>query len=247
MKTDYVVADPAPPATTQLASAGIVHDLGNLIQVAASAVNIVSRSPAMAEERSSAMLHRASSCLEQASALVRQTIGHAREPLIAIEDSCVTSCLADVVALIEAMDQPDLIVETDIEADLPRARCDPLALRSAVLNLVFNARDAMSGAGLVVLRGRSISRGLTEPDIAISVADNGVGMTSATIARAFDPFFTTKNDGLGGVGLPMVERFVRDAGGEIAIESAPGAGTTVTLHLPMATRSVKGGQARDVA
>jgi signal transduction histidine kinase len=56
-------------------------------------------------------------------------------------------------------------------------------------------------------------------------------MSPATIERAFDPFFTTKGDGLGGIGLPMIQHFVRKAGGEVAIESEPGIGTTVTLRL----------------
>ncbi len=57
-------------------------------------------------------------------------------------------------------------------------------------------------------------------------------MSRETIARAFEPFFTTKSDGLGGVGLPMVERFVQQAGGTIAIKSELGVGTIVTLRLP---------------
>jgi signal transduction histidine kinase len=68
--------------------------------------------------------------------------------------------------------------------------------------------------------------------VEVSIADDGMGMSALTIACAFDPFFTTKSDGLGGVGLPMVERFVRDAGGDIRIESERGLGTTVTLRLP---------------
>jgi signal transduction histidine kinase len=66
-------------------------------------------------------------------------------------------------------------------------------------------------------------------------------MSPAAIACAFDPFFTTKCDGLGGVGLPMVERFVRDVGGEISIESEQGIGTTVTLKLPASALIVNGG------
>jgi signal transduction histidine kinase len=62
-------------------------------------------------------------------------------------------------------------------------------------------------------------------------------MSPATIARAFDPFFTTKAEGPGGIGLPMVEHFVRDAGGEIAVDSEPGVGTTITLRLPAASRT----------
>jgi signal transduction histidine kinase len=232
MKAEYGLADPVEPQETHLANAGIVHDLGNLIQIAASAVNIVARSPTMPTEHSRPILHRATICLEQAGALVRQTIGIARDGAATLGDCCVTACLADVAALVEAMDEPGLALEIDIERELPRALCDPLGLRSAVLNLVFNARDAMAGIGLVAIRGRAISCGLAGISVEISVTDNGVGMSPATVARALDPFFTTKSNGLGGVGLPMVERFVREAGGTISIASEPGIGTAVALRLP---------------
>lgn len=226
----------ARAAFQAIATAGIVHDLGNLIQIATSAVNIVRRSPAMPAEHSGPMLHRAGASLEQASALIRQTMGIVRDHRVAPDRCCVPTCLADVAALVAGMDEPDLLIERDVEPDLPRLGCDPLGLRSAVLNLVFNARDAMAGRGLVAIRGRAIGRDPERTGVEISVEDNGVGMSPATIARAFHPFFTTKSDGLGGVGLPMVERFVHDAGGEIAIESEPGVGTTVTLRLPAGVR-----------
>jgi len=73
--------------------------------------------------------------------------------------------------------------------------------------------------------------------VEVRVADNGIGMSPATLARAFDPFFTTKVDGLGGVGLPMVARFARDALGEVSIESEPGTGTIVTLRVPAVARA----------
>jgi signal transduction histidine kinase len=217
-----------------IASAGVVHDLGNLIQIATSAVNIVTRSQDMAPSESGAILLRAKNSLEQAGALVRQTIGLIRGRPVPACDARVDACLGDVAALIEALHHTGLVLEIDIEPELPGARCDPLALRNAVLNLVFNARDAMAGDGVVAIAGRSIRSGQSICQVEIAVTDQGIGMSAATIERAFDPFFTTKSDGLGGVGLPMVERFVREAGGEIFIRSELGAGTTVTLRLPAA-------------
>jgi signal transduction histidine kinase len=101
-----------------------------------------------------------------------------------------------------------------------------------MLNLVFNARDAMMGTGIITITARPTWRGPVKSGVEISVSDDGIGMSPTTIACVFDPYFTTKTDGLGGIGLPMVEGFVRDAGGIIAIKSDPGAGTTVTLSLP---------------
>ena len=71
------------------------------------------------------------------------------------------------------------------------------------------------------------------------ISDNGLGMTPETMRRAFEPFFTTKSTGLGGLGLPMVKRFVQDAGGRLNIESEPCVGTTMTLRLPVSMSEVE--------
>lgn len=225
-----IARETSGPAPHAIAAAGIVHDLGNLIQIAASAINIVARTPGMPASHSGPILARAQSSLDQAGAIVRQSIGLARDHAVLFADTDVASCLADVAALAGTLED-ELAVEVDVAHGLPRLCCDPLGLRSAVLNLVFNARDAIAGSGVIVIVARPAAIG-----VEIRVVDNGIGMSPATILRAFDPFFTTKPDGLGGVGLPMVDRFVRDWGGEIAIDSEPGVGTTVTLRLPR-TRS----------
>lgn len=214
-----------------LSAAGAFHDLGNLIQVASAAINILVRTPDMPAIHSRPVLARARASLEEAAAIVQQTIGLIRDRVVIADDTDVLACLTDVAALVETMGEPGLSIEVDAVPGLPRVRCDPVGLRRAILNLVFNARDAMAGNGMVSLEARSVPAG-----VEIRVADDGIGMAPETIARVFDPFFTTKSDGLGGIGLPMVERFVRETGGEIGLESAPGIGTTVTMRLPATSR-----------
>jgi len=126
---------------SMVAAAGLIHDLGNLIQIAYSAINILARAPDMPAPRSGPILHRARSCLEHAGALVRQNIEVVRDRAIPGECSDVATCLSEVAALVIAMDEPGLILETDIEPRLPDLRCDPIGLRRVLLNLVFNARD----------------------------------------------------------------------------------------------------------
>ena len=232
---DHMAAEPEELGA--FAAAGVIHDLGNLIQIASSAINIVARTPNMPAIHAGPMLDRAKICLEHAGALVHQNTGIIRSGMIADERSSVAGCLSDVATLVEAMGEPGLVLDVDVEPNLPKVQCDAIGLRRAVLNLVFNASDALDGRGIVQIEARTIWRGLVRAGIAIRVIDDGIGMSSVTIARAFDPFFTTKTDGLGGIGLPMVARFVRDAGGEVAIESEPGTGTTVTLRLPVTTRA----------
>lgn len=224
-----------------IATAGVIHDLGNLIQIASSAIGIVTRTPEMPAIHSGSMLLRAQTSLEHAGALIRQTMNIMRNRPTVDDCSSIAICLADVIALIGGMDETEPFFDLDIEPGMPDVPCNASALRSVILNLVLNAREAITGSGVIEIRGRAISRGKIVIGAELSIADNGIGMSPAAIACAFDPFFTTKCDGLGGVGLPMVERFVRDVGGEISIESEQGVGTTVILRLPASALIVSEG------
>ena len=122
-------------------------------------------------------------------------------------------------------------------------RCWPIGCSSdlALLNLGVNARDAMPDGGELTLRTGIVSGpagdgripGLRQGDyVRVEVADTGVGMSEEVRVRAHEPFFTTKGPGSGtGLGLSMVYGFVRELGGAIAIDSAPGTGTTVSVFL----------------
>jgi PAS domain S-box-containing protein len=128
-------------------------------------------------------------------------------------------------------------VEADIADGLPRVRATEHALTQAVLNLFVNAGEAIASVPGSP-RGRVRIAAHAAPDgrsILLSVTDNGPGMSEDTKRRAFDMFFTTKVRGMGtGLGLAMVNRVVREAGGEAHIESAPGKGVTITLRIPVA-------------
>jgi CheY-like chemotaxis protein len=133
----------------------------------------------------------------------------------------------------------------DIEAQSPAwsAWIDVGQLENAIINLVMNARDAMDGQpGVIKIRtwNQRVTRsdGRRQDMVAIEVIDHGSGMSQEVKAQVFEPFFTTKQTGSGsgsGLGLSMVYGFVRQSGGRVEIESAPGQGTTVRLQLPRAT------------
>ncbi|WP_129793901.1 sensor histidine kinase [Sphingosinicella sp. CPCC 101087] len=234
---DDEVAGHQPTDHGSQSKAGTVHDLGNFIQLASSAVAILSRSPDLRGGNLASLVASAKMSLDRAGALVRQALGHAWQRSEASPTASLADCVAEVQAVICGVGPSDLSFDVRLEPDLPRLSCDPLGLQCALLNLVFNARDAMAGHGVIRLRGRRDAREAV-PLLELEVIDTGIGMTPETVARAFDPFFTTKCDGLGGIGLPMVERFAREWGGEIVIESEPGFGTTVTLRLPVAAAPV---------
>jgi CheY-like chemotaxis protein len=121
---------------------------------------------------------------------------------------------------------------------------DATQIELVVLNLTINARDAMPRGGALSIETANAvvgaPRGRGEPAegayVSITVRDNGSGMTADVLARAFEPFFTTKAPGSGsGLGLSQVYGTARQSGGGVRIDSAPGAGTSVTIYLPRAS------------
>jgi signal transduction histidine kinase len=119
-----------------------------------------------------------------------------------------------------------VLVESEIAAGLPTVRVDRGQIRQVLFNLVKNASEAMPGGG--VLR---ISVAATDRFVRLSVRDTGVGITPEQMSRIFEPYYTTKTRG-SGLGMMIVQRIVRDHGGEIEIHSEPRRGTTVTIFLP---------------
>ncbi|PZV34573.1 sensor histidine kinase [Mesorhizobium kowhaii] len=215
----------------QMSTAGVVHDLGNLIQVASSALNHLGRDPNISMAPGVGfVIAGAKTALERAGCLVRQTIRTAGEIQGETPNANVGVCLADLQSIIRCAWDANVHLEVRVGSDLPLVRCDQVGLQNAVLNLLFNARDAMPDGGLVSVHA-SVSEDSNQVDV--RVEDHGIGMTSETMVRAFDLFFTTKGEGLGGVGLPMVKRFVEESGGSIDVESTLGSGTIMTLRLPV--------------
>ncbi|WP_244420720.1 sensor histidine kinase [Mesorhizobium japonicum] len=211
---------------------GAVHDLGNLLQVASSALNLLARDPTVsAAPALEPLIVGARTALQRADTLVRDTIIRARKSSRETEHADINACLEVIEKLTGWAGDANIRLEVASATDLPMVRCDPLGLQNAVLNLVFNARDAMPNGGVISISVAEVVVGPAH-QIEARVKDNGVGMSPETVVRAFEPFFTTKGNGLGGVGLPMVKRFVEEHGGTIEVESSFGSGTTVILRLP---------------
>jgi two-component system, cell cycle sensor histidine kinase and response regulator CckA len=134
-----------------------------------------------------------------------------------------------------------------LAGDLARVKADASQMEQVLVNLVLNARDAMPGGGHLTIETSNVwlteqrlrSESLTLPAgqyVMLVVADTGTGMDAATRAQAFEPFFTTKPKGKGtGLGLATVYGIVQQSGGGLAVDSAPGRGTTMRVYLPATT------------
>ncbi len=157
--------------------------------------------------------------------VVNSFLAFARDMALIKESVSVTELLEDVASLTrrEGMARIEVDVRglVDVTIDIDRAR-----IKQALLNMVENSLAATPDDGVVTLRA-SREAGV----VVLAVEDTGKGMDADTLARAWTPFFTTKEKG-SGLGLPLVRKLARDHGGDAAVLSTPGRGTTVTMRLP---------------
>jgi signal transduction histidine kinase len=165
----------------------------------------------------------------------------ARLPRPKLERESLGALVGSVVDMSRGeLAQAGVEIAVDVAPGLPDIAADVAQLRQALINLSRNAREAMSASAT---RRLEISVHAVAPDrIAIAVRDSGPGIDAANLAKIFDPFFTTKKRGTG-LGLALVQQIVVEHGGLIEVASAPGAGTTFTLTLPIGDGSSTGASA----
>jgi two-component system cell cycle sensor histidine kinase/response regulator CckA len=148
----------------------------------------------------------------------------------------------------------DLAVSTHLAPDLARVKADPSHLDQALMNLVVNARDAMSNGGTLTIETANVYLDDTYVDrhmgvkagpyCMLAVSDTGIGMTSDVKRRIFEPFYTTKDSSKGtGLGLSIVYGVMQQCGGDIIVYSEAGKGTTFKLYFPMAEVPVEAAKA----
>ena len=218
-----------------LLAAGIVHDFGNVVQAVSSNAELVAVSaPGQGTVgRAAARILRSAARGAAIVDRLRPRPGRRPDLLRAIDAG---EAVRESRDLIELAAGPRIRVAIDVASDLPMVAADRTELETVLVNLAANARDAMPGGGsirLLVAVSRRAARGHGAPWLSITVSDDGCGMDDATRRRAREPFFTTKSAGRGsGLGLSLAEAFARRHGGRLAMESAPGRGTAVTISLP---------------
>ncbi len=124
-------------------------------------------------------------------------------------------------------DEHDVMVETDLEGEIPESSFDPLQVKQVLINLLINAFEAVGKNGKIKIKTR-----LSDGKILITLEDNGRGMGEEEMKSIFNPFFTTKTRGTG-LGLAVSKKIAREHGGDITVESVPGEGSAFTLSLPL--------------
>lgn len=221
---------------------GIVHDFNNMLTVVIGNLDRIHRTGGLDERTSRRAGHALQGALHCRD-VTRRLLGFARQQSTApqaLDLNALINSLSDLVArtLGERVE-----ITRELAARLWQVHCDPGQIEAALLNLLVNARDAMPDGGRVTIRTANARNGEVALDgqyVVLEVQDTGSGMPKEVLDRACEAFFTTKAAGRGtGLGLSTIHTFVRQSAGDLTIESAPGAGTTVRIYLP---RHANGGQ-----
>jgi PAS domain S-box-containing protein len=230
-----------------LLAGGVAHDFNNILAIIVGFAEVATRNLAAGRPVDEA-LEEVSSAARRGAELTRKLLTLSRKQIVQPRAVDVVATVSEFTRLIER------IVGEDVEIVVERApeplvvRVDPIQLEQVLLNLCTNARQAMPEGGKLWVTTCATSFDASyvrrEPWAHVGafaeliVSDTGVGMDSATRARAFEPFFTTKVEGTG-LGLATVYGIARQHGGFVHVESAQGAGTRVRVFLPLLDEEVQ--------
>ncbi|WP_420608370.1 ATP-binding protein [Novosphingopyxis sp.] len=228
---------------------GIAHDFNNLLVGISGCLELMRSSLARRQTTNlDRYLDTALASANSAAALTHRLLAFSRQQKLDPQRTDVNWLVSGMEEMLRRTVGLGIRIRTSLASNLWSTLYDRHQLESALLNLAINARDAMPTGGQLVIETANVvlpewragGRTNTFPRdgapgefVALSVADTGTGMTTDVITHAFEPFFTTKPLGQGtGLGLSMIYGFMKQSGGHIRLESAPGQGTTVTVYLP---------------
>ena len=240
---------------------GLAHDLNNLLVVMTSNLALAEESldelteaaPGPTVQALRRDLAELRTAVTRANDLTGKLLQFARDDDAGHHTADVGEVVDAVHRLVSGSLERGVRLEVDLRPDLPPVAADPLQLERALLNLLINARDAVGEQGTITVSAASvpaddgsgsddrvaarIGRASGAGSVRIDVLDDGIGMDEATRARAFEPLWSSKGPDHGtGLGLSSVASFADEVDGSVAIDSAPGEGTRVALHVPVADR-----------
>ncbi|WP_419403351.1 PAS domain-containing protein [Stenotrophomonas rhizophila] len=225
---------------------GIAHDFNNILTVIAGNVEyaklLTERLGDVADGSTRALDNALKGVMRAANVTQRLLAFSRRQPLRSLPVD-LNAQLRDMEDMLHRSLGELVQLEIVHHPDIWCVEVDPSQLEASVLNLAVNARDAMPEGGRLVIEvdNAHLDNDFTaqNPDVPpghyamLRVKDTGHGMSAETLTRVFEPFFTTKEVGRGtGLGLSMVYGFVKQSGGHVLVDSAPGAGTSITLLFP---------------
>jgi two-component system, cell cycle sensor histidine kinase and response regulator CckA len=187
---------------------------------------------------------------QKAAELIHQILAFSRKQVIATQPLNLTRLITDFSGMLRRLIREDIQLTFALDDQLWLIEADRNQMEQILINLVINAMDAVAESGQISIHtaNQAVSQQALLPTgsrllpgryVVLSVRDNGMGMEPTTMARIFDPFFTTKEEGRGtGLGLSTIYGIVKQHGGEIRVESAPGQGTRFDIFFRRSQGSV---------
>ncbi len=222
---------------------GVAHDFNNLLTVIQGFSEIVLRRVELdvASRRDLEEVHKAAL---RASSLTSQLLTFSRRQTTQPRVVDLNAVVADMTKMLQRLIGEDIELETRMGTRLGRVRVDPGQVEQVIANLAVNARDAMPDGGRLVIEttnrrctaeGHRCKAECGGACVALAVSDTGMGIDAETLPHIFEPFFTTKEHGRGtGLGLAMVYGIVQECGGDVAVTSEPGRGSSFVITFPLA-------------
>jgi len=220
-------------------TAGVAHDLNNLLGVVSNSAHLIQRHPAAADLQ--VPLSATQRAVQMGSQLTQHLLRFAGRKSVKQQQVRLGLALPELQELLSSFLGSRVKVSVHVARGTAAVHTDASELEIAIIHLALNARDAMPNGGELRLRARdahaddlSLNPGLAPGRyVLVTVGDDGAGIAPELAAHAFEPFFTTKGLGEGsGLGLSQVHGFCAQSGGAARLDSTPGLGTTVMLLLP---------------
>ncbi len=222
---------------------GVAHDFNNLLTVIGGYSEMLKQEVA-GEPHLAEFAQEIQNATSRGGALTVQLLAFSRRQISQPRILDLNQTLTQSIKLLKRVIGEDIEIVTKLDSGLGRIQADPIHIDQIVMNLVVNARDAITGGGAITIETANVTLGREYADrhigvepgnfCLLAVSDTGSGMTAETRSRLFEPFFTTKEPGKGtGLGLSIVYGIVKQNGGEIGVYSEPGHGTTFKIYLPM--------------
>ena len=222
---------------------GVAHDFNNLLTAIRGHVDLALQA-VDPSSRLRADLQEVDRAAERAADLTRQLLAFSRRQVFEVRTLDLRTAVSEMEGMLARLVPETIHLSVDLPDEPAAVRADPTQIQQVALNLVLNAVDALVEGGRLEIRVRRVEEPEEAPEeirrrvaegpwVSLSVSDSGVGMAQEVMDRIFEPFFTTKEVGKGtGLGLAMVFGVVKQSGGEVVVESVPGAGSTFQVLLP---------------
>jgi signal transduction histidine kinase/CheY-like chemotaxis protein len=228
---------------------GVAHDFNNLLLVirgqAALSLNSVGPGTALFRELSEIV-----KAANRASTLTRKLLAFGRKQVLQARVLDLNTLVTQVAEMLPPVLGDDISLKIDLDPDLGRVKADSAQFEQVIMNLVFNARDAMPDGGELTIKTANCELdeawacthpGIRSgPHVVLGARDTGHGMDEETQSHLFEPFFTTKDTSKGsGLGLATVYGTVSQSGGCVTVSSKLGSGTTIRIYLPRVEETIE--------